>query len=269
MAEGAPPQTPDLAVRAFIGLFVLGAVLHGFDVMKDGMKAAATWWAIGGGLALFDWYWVKIKGWFGPRFAAKANDVATDFRWWAGALIAVFLISGAFDAIQKVIEERRWPFSTHAAAPSDATVWEDRDRYKQELDSKTNDLEGVKRQLAIVQHTPASSADTPTWLRLRFDGKGNPAEVASTNVHWSSLSVPELPEFELDIGETIGSPFRTVTMTTLLFLSFDVPIRPGTPSLEPSTSLPQWQAITRASDRNMILWFHGQILNRSLDISIK
>src|SRR5260370_22879055 len=91
MAEGDPPQTPDLAVRAFIGLFVLGAVLHGFDVMKDGMKAAVTWWGIAGGLALFDWYWVKIKGWFGPRFAAKANDVATDFRWWACALIAVFL----------------------------------------------------------------------------------------------------------------------------------------------------------------------------------
>src|SRR5260370_33458902 len=110
MAEGDPPQTPDLAVRAFIGLFVLGAVLHGFDVMKDGMKVAVTWWGIAGGLALFDWYWVKIKGWFGPRFAAKANDVATDFRWWAGALIAVFLISGAFDAIQKVL-----PLNDHSA----------------------------------------------------------------------------------------------------------------------------------------------------------
>ena len=90
MAEGNPPQTPDLAVRAFIGLFVLGAVLHGFDVMKDGFKSTVTWWIVGGSLALIDWYWIRIKNWLGPRFAITANNVATDFRWWALALVAVF-----------------------------------------------------------------------------------------------------------------------------------------------------------------------------------
>jgi hypothetical protein len=101
MAEGEPPQSSDIAVRAFIGLFVLGAILHGFDVMKDGVKSAVTWWVVGGGLAVFDWYWVRIKTRLGSRFAATANRVATDFRWWAGALIAVFLGAGAIEAYER------------------------------------------------------------------------------------------------------------------------------------------------------------------------
>jgi hypothetical protein len=92
MAEGDPPQTVDNAVRGFILLFVLGAVLHGFEVMRaDGIWSASMWWIIGGVLAIFDWYWVRVSTWLGSRFAETASKVATDFRWWVVTALILFL----------------------------------------------------------------------------------------------------------------------------------------------------------------------------------
>jgi hypothetical protein len=121
MAEGPPPDTPDLAVRAFIGLFVLGCVLHGFDVMRpEGIKAAAGWWTGAVVLAGFDWYWIKIKTWFGSRFAATANNVATDFRWWALALVVVFAYVAGSDIYRAATGTKdvpQTPAVTSAPAP--------------------------------------------------------------------------------------------------------------------------------------------------------
>lgn len=101
MAEGPPPETSDLAVRAFIALFVLGSVLHGFDVMRpDGIKSSVGWWIIATILAVFDWFWVRIKSLLGPRFALTANNVATDFRWWTSALMLLFASLAASDIYQ-------------------------------------------------------------------------------------------------------------------------------------------------------------------------
>jgi hypothetical protein len=70
--------------------------------------------------------------------------------------------------------------------------------------------------------------------------------------------------------ESFGVPPRTVTLGTLLFLSFDRPIQPGPLLIGPSpASLPRWDKITQAHDRHIILWFHDQITNRRLDIAIK
>jgi hypothetical protein len=92
MAEGDPPQTADNAVRGFILLFVLGAVLHGFDVMHaDGIWSAGMWWIVGGVLAVFNWNWVRVETWLGSRFAEIANKVATDFRWWVVTALTLFL----------------------------------------------------------------------------------------------------------------------------------------------------------------------------------
>jgi hypothetical protein len=92
MAEGDPPQTADNAVRGFILLFVLGAVLHGFDVMgPDGIWYASVWWVVAGVLAIFDWNWVRFKTWFGSGFSETANKVATDFRWWVITALVLFL----------------------------------------------------------------------------------------------------------------------------------------------------------------------------------
>jgi len=101
MSEAPPPQTADNAVRAFILLFVLGFVLRGVDVMDVDMSEAIQKWIIAGVLAVLDYFYVSIRTLLGPRFAATAATVGTDFRWW----IAAALVLLAWGTVQ---EQQKW-----------------------------------------------------------------------------------------------------------------------------------------------------------------
>ncbi len=108
-------QKQDRAVWAFIELYALGAVFHGFDVMRpDGLTAAAGWWIAGGILAVIGWHWAKVRRWISPRLAATTASIATDARWWVATAI-LFLLVGTFS---RFVEERRWPYSL-ASVPLD------------------------------------------------------------------------------------------------------------------------------------------------------
>ncbi len=190
-----------------------------------------------------------------------------------GLTITISCIMILVIALSPFAEQRRWPY---AWIPSDTNA--QIRRLQKQFDSEHTELlnaqekiAGLEEQRQANQHSPINRSDTPTWLRLRFDEKGEPTEVASINVHWSWLTMPALSDdFVLDFFESVGSSVKVTTMTTLLFLSFDVPIRPGPISIGPSpASLPRWDPITRVDDRNIIFWFHGQIINRRLEIRIK
>ncbi len=91
MSEPSPPQTADNAVRAFIALFVLALVLRGVDVMDQDRSSAIFKWIIAAAISVFDYFYVSIRKKLGSRFTATAALVATDFRWWTTAIIAVLL----------------------------------------------------------------------------------------------------------------------------------------------------------------------------------
>lgn len=64
-------------------------------------------------------FWVRLRVFVGPRFTATATSVATDFRWWVGAVISIF----AFLTFSPFVEQHRWPFTAviheaGGAAPS-------------------------------------------------------------------------------------------------------------------------------------------------------
>jgi hypothetical protein len=174
--------------------------------------------------------------------------------------------------LSPLIERLQWPFlqTFSTTWPSAATLRSERDRYKQELDGTREELEIVKQDLAVAQHPPENPANTRTWLRLNFNEKGEPDQISGPNVHWSWMRLPELPNgIALDFFESAGSLSGIVEPSTLLFLSFDAPIRSDPVVIGPDrASLPQLDTIT-PNDRQIILRFHGQIINRRLDIVIK
>jgi hypothetical protein len=229
MAEGAPPpQTPDIAVRAYIGMFVLGAVLHGFDVMRpEGIRSSIMWWVIGGLLALFDWHWIRIKTGLGLRFAATANKVATDFRWWAISLIIVFAFVAASD-IYRAVSEAPPPNPTAATSLSSSMAAD-------------------------------TTTETPTWLHLDFDSQGTPKETASANLHWWWWNPTE--------SGGLGSLGKPDTTTTVLFLSFDRPVKSDDLYLVSSSNLPRWEVAKRVDDRIAVIWIHGTMTGK-LEIDV-
>jgi len=105
VSEASPPTTPDDAVRVFIGLFILGYVLHGFETMKE----SGFWWnwIIAAVLVVLDYFWVDIRTALGVRFSNTAALVVADFRWWAGAI----MLCTALVAIFPIIQQLKWPFS--------------------------------------------------------------------------------------------------------------------------------------------------------------
>ena len=114
MAEDQPPQTPDNAVRAFIGLFVLGSVLEGFAALHhDEMLVAIGFFALGAILAIVDYFWKRIRARLGGRFAQTATNVATDFRWWVVCIIVVLALLGV-----PLLKRGYAPPSTSSAAPA-------------------------------------------------------------------------------------------------------------------------------------------------------
>jgi hypothetical protein len=50
---------------------------------------------VAAGLAIFDYFWVGIRTWLGPRFTVTAGKAATDFRWWIIVLIIGFIYTAA------------------------------------------------------------------------------------------------------------------------------------------------------------------------------
>jgi hypothetical protein len=108
MAEEDTTKQTDRTVWVLIEMYALGAVLHGFDVMRpDGLWAAGGWWITGGILALIGWRWAKVKTWISPRVASTATLAATDFRWWMGSAMLILLVV----TFSRFVEEQRWPFS--------------------------------------------------------------------------------------------------------------------------------------------------------------
>jgi hypothetical protein len=76
------PETADKAIRGFIALFLLGAVLEGWAAWHhDEIARAFEYWGVGAMLATLGVFWVKLREWAGPKFTTTATNVATDFRW--------------------------------------------------------------------------------------------------------------------------------------------------------------------------------------------
>jgi hypothetical protein len=102
------PETADKAIRGFIALFLLGAVLEAWSAWHhDEIARALEYWGVGAMLATLGVFWVKLREWAGPRFTASATNVATDFRWWVGAVTVIL----AFLTFSPFVERQQWPFS--------------------------------------------------------------------------------------------------------------------------------------------------------------
>jgi hypothetical protein len=44
-------------------------------------------------------------------------------------------------------------------------------------------ISNLREQLDIARNPPENPANTPTWLRLNFDGDGKPTEISAPNIH--------------------------------------------------------------------------------------
>jgi hypothetical protein len=209
MAEAEPPETPDRAVRAYIALYSLGAVLHGFDVMRpEGIRSAVTWWFAGGLLALFDWYWVKIKTWFGPRFAATANNVATDFRWWALALVIIFgSVAGAdiYRAVTSTKDVPQTPLVISDPRPSDeiASIQGQLEAVTQERDAARQQNQALQSQLGSMGSFAQRLGVIDPWnaTNLYWGGK---ELINRLRKHNAALLITAPPENEI-LGDYISS----------------------------------------------------------------
>jgi len=102
------PETADGAIRGFVALFVLGAVLEGWSALHhDEIIRALKYWGVGAMLSAIGVFWTRIRTLAGPRFSATASHVATDFRWWVVAVIFILSLL----TLSPFVEQERWPFS--------------------------------------------------------------------------------------------------------------------------------------------------------------
>lgn len=103
------PETADGAVRGFIALFLLGAVLEGWTAWHhDEFNRALQYWGVGAMLAALGVFWKKLRELLGPRFSTSAVSVATDFRWWIGSVVIIL----SWLTLSPYVEQQRWPFAT-------------------------------------------------------------------------------------------------------------------------------------------------------------
>ncbi len=142
---------------------------------------------------------------------------------------------------------------------------------KQDLVGVKRELEKTKGELDAARHPPISPDKTPTWLELAFDGEGKPTENASTNVHWAWWNPVEPGYDPLGIGRPLGILGSGTTTaqpaTTLIFLSFDSPIRYNDVFVKGKEGLPSWE-IRQKTDKTAVVWIHGKITNAALWIEI-
>jgi hypothetical protein len=213
MSEPEPPQTADNAVRAFILLFALGFVLRGVDVMDHDMPNAIQKWVIAAVLSIADYFYVPIRKTLGPRFSNTAASVATDFRWWAVALMVI--IFGM--SLSPYVEQRRWPFAWQigtVAPAKQATVStpiellkplggqkvitgaqlvEKVDALQSQLDATKKELENTNAELKTAQKAP----DLLSSLSKTILAPQEPTNPLCLNGKCPSLSSP---------GNILGMP---------------------------------------------------------------
>jgi hypothetical protein len=123
MADTPPPDKPGWW---FIELYALGAILHGFDVMIGGVQAAILWWALGSVLAVVGWHWNRIKPLLGQNFEETERKVVTDFRWWAGIAVAIFVLP----MISRYIDSALLLYSRITDPPSESLGLTDAQRWR-------------------------------------------------------------------------------------------------------------------------------------------
>lgn len=91
--QSSPERT---AIRVFLELLAAAFLGVAADrLMNTGVASAALPFVVGIVLFLAGVFWGRFARALGPRFARTAGEVATDFRWWVGALLALLLYAGA------------------------------------------------------------------------------------------------------------------------------------------------------------------------------
>jgi hypothetical protein len=97
------PNTPDKAVQLYIGTVSWILVLEGVSMMLHGESAWASAGAIVSGTILFwvAYKWPALKTSAGPQLSQTLGRIATDARWWMGALFLFLLALILFPAVQK------------------------------------------------------------------------------------------------------------------------------------------------------------------------
>lgn len=107
MSDEVAPETPDAAVRSFIGAVAFTVILSGGEMVVAGRPFG---WLVGLlGLPLYCslLFWRALKGKLNARFRHTLNGMATDARWWLG-LVGVFV---AILMLSPFVEQRRLPFT--------------------------------------------------------------------------------------------------------------------------------------------------------------
>jgi hypothetical protein len=222
--------------------------------------------------------------------------------WIVGAICTLIWVLAA----SPFFEQKQWPFSAWFDQGSEAQKatlieWlqkaqsetlqarQERESFKQQLERGAPDaippdvtqlIKSLRSQLDASEKKRAETeralqselhptATIPTWLTLTFDYQGTPSESGSANVHWwwwnpadpASGGAGPLLTWP-STGSSVGST------TTVLFLSFDRPVRSDGLALKSSTALPRWEVAKRVEDRVVVVWIHGQILSGTLEIEV-
>jgi hypothetical protein len=116
------PETPDAAIRAYLFAIGFTLVLIGGELMAE--KEGNRFWT---GVALIliglpvhlTWvFWTRLK----PKFAytgllPQASAIATDLRWWLGAVL-IFLAAMVFSPIIQTPRWPSWPRSALGTVPT-------------------------------------------------------------------------------------------------------------------------------------------------------
>lgn len=157
---------------------------------------------------------------------------------------------------------------------------------RSQLESERGILQATQGQLAATKDAldearkpPLNPEAIPTWLNLSFNDKGEPSETGSTNVHWAwwnpqeVVACPAPTSLPLSAlypitGTTQSADNRVCTAdSTLIFLSFDKPVKYDHPFMRTPTDLPKWEA-SEQTPKGVIIYIHGQITNTSIEIEV-
>jgi hypothetical protein len=109
MSEGPLPETSDAAVRNFIELIALGFVLEAVAALfrgESGLRVGGGFVA-GAAVSLVGFQWRPIRNAMGARFGSIAAQIATDPRWWLGAIFLFAVVSAAPSTMRAIPQSAR------------------------------------------------------------------------------------------------------------------------------------------------------------------
>lgn len=260
MAEELP-ESADGAIRAYLFAIGFTLVLIGGELMAE--KEGSRFWI---GLALvavalpvhLAWvFWTRLK----PKFAMtgllpQASAIATDLRWWLGALFVVLAALVFAPVIQKP-RLPSWPHTALATIPTSLRL------QFNAVGVNPEEIERRNIDWNIYRYTETKKAGTHTRKICTENQPQSPAypQLGTTQL----FMTPSQPSINCS-DETFPDYADNRYVTFVLF--FPVTIEAKEIKLNSHGAvLPQWEKVS-ISGNTAVIRFNGELARMILDVEI-